>query len=108
MEGNCDLGELRSSSIGRLRGDGHGSQARVSLARMGRRLKARMVLRFGFRGRAFEIFDNFLQIFPGLAFLGWVAQKIRGVKCWHDFDAAKIPKLATHAADAFAYFQEIS
>ena len=60
------------------------------------------------RGRGIEIVANLLQVFPGLALLRRIAQKVGGMKSWHDFDAAKVLKLSAHAGDAFAYFKEIA
>src|SRR4030095_1918659 len=43
---------------------------------------------------AIEIVSHFLQIFPRLTFLGWIAEKIRGMIRWHHLNAFVIEKFA--------------
>jgi len=55
-----------------------------------------------------EIVADFLQIFPGLFFLGGITQQVSWVKRWHDFDAPEVLELSSNASDSFPGFEQIT
>src|SRR6185312_269204 len=56
---------------------------------------------------AIEIIPNLLQIFPGLTFLGGIAEQVSRMECRHDFDAFVILKYPAQPGDAFTSVEQV-
>src|SRR6185312_5940640 len=55
-----------------------------------------------------EIVSNFLEVFPGFFFFGWVAQQVSGMESGHDFHAVIVLKMPADFRYSLLEVQEIS